>query len=180
MLSAAKKSWECYNAMKSKWTNDVAIRAIASKCPCYKQVRLELDWICENRRHDPDNVQAAVKFIWDGLKVAKVIPNDGWAVNKGTTHLHPRIGDRAGVYVKIIDASEGEKCNDMSKDSSRQPTTPRRKGKSVTFSGSSSIARQVQNTQAGPSRRPSVSPAYSQLSDEEYLADLRRRLAVTT
>ena len=35
-------------------------------------------WVCEDKRTDPDNITVGAKFILDGLQEAGIIEGDGW------------------------------------------------------------------------------------------------------
>lgn len=52
-------------------------------------------------RRDPDNIAAAVKFIWDGLVEAGVIPNDGWKENGGWSNHFEVDKDNPRIEVVI-------------------------------------------------------------------------------
>lgn len=43
-------------------------------------------WHVKDKRTDPDNIAFAVKFIFDALVLAKVIPNDTMAYVKSISH----------------------------------------------------------------------------------------------
>ncbi len=94
-----------YSKVKRSWTATVAWCAKAAHLPKLARVRCEFEWVSKDKRHDPDNVEAAQKFVWDGLKQAGVIENDGWDQNAGSEHHHS-VGPKPGVWVTIIDASE--------------------------------------------------------------------------
>ena len=81
IVAAAKAHYHKYNDMKR--TNTELVSWVANKIPNKKKIFLDITWIEKNRRRDPDNIAAAVKFIWDGLVEAGVIPNDGWNQNGG-------------------------------------------------------------------------------------------------
>ena len=51
-----------------------------------------LTWYCENERTDPDNIEFAKKYIFDGLIEAGIIENDGWKQVAGTMSFF-RIGE---------------------------------------------------------------------------------------
>ena len=90
-----------YSRMKAEWTATIAWIIKAAHIPHMERIRLEFDWVSKDKRHDPDNIEAGQKFIWDSLKLAGVIDNDGWAQNAGTTHRH-RIAEKPGVWVTVI------------------------------------------------------------------------------
>ena len=95
--------------MKAKWTEDIVWLIKAAGIPKgLSRVRCEFEWVSMNRQHDPDNIEVAQKFIWDALcdpkkgrPGARVIPNDGWDQNAGSTHRHS-IGAKPGVWVTVI------------------------------------------------------------------------------
>ncbi len=93
-----------YSRMKADWTSTIAWIIRAAHVPKMKRVRCEFTWVSANRKHDPDNIEAAQKFIWDALVIAGVLENDGWAQNAGSSHRHV-LGPAAGVFVDVIDAS---------------------------------------------------------------------------
>lgn len=98
-----------YSAMKAKWTGDIVMHILASRVPKgLKRIACEFQWVSVNRQHDPDNIEAAQKFVWDALcppgkgkPGAGIIPNDGWDENAGSRHFHT-IGPRAGVWVTVV------------------------------------------------------------------------------
>jgi hypothetical protein len=96
-----------YAAMKRQWTQHVAFHVIASRVPFAERVRLELAWVetinQNGAARDPDNIEAGQKFIWDGLKAAKRIPDDKMANNAGTSHTYGA-GPKPGVWVTVIPA----------------------------------------------------------------------------
>ena len=81
IIAAAKSHYHAYNNMKRENT-ELATWAF-KKAPKKERVFLDITWYCKTRRRDPDNIAAAVKFIWDGLVEAGVIENDGWKQNGG-------------------------------------------------------------------------------------------------
>jgi hypothetical protein len=109
MIAAAKGSGGkglAYSAMKSKWTNDIAFLIRAAKIPRgLTRILCAFEWVSRDRRHDPDNIEAAQKFIWDALKLSGVLPNDGWEQNAGSTHSHrvAEEGERPGVWVTVME-----------------------------------------------------------------------------
>src|SRR5690554_3458067 len=76
-----KGNYQPYSQIKSIYTNLVQCKTY--KLPKLNRVFLEITWYAKDKRKDPDNIAAAVKFIWDGLVLAGVIPNDGWNENGG-------------------------------------------------------------------------------------------------
>ena len=35
-------------------------------------------WMCKDKRHDPDNVMAGMKFVFDGMVAAGLVAGDRW------------------------------------------------------------------------------------------------------
>lgn len=84
IVDAAKRGnrrYQPYNKMKRE--NTELVSWVSKKVPKKKRIFLEITWIEQDMRRDPDNIASAVKFIWDGLVEAGVIPNDGWKENGG-------------------------------------------------------------------------------------------------
>jgi Holliday junction resolvase RusA-like endonuclease len=98
IIAAAKVHYGKYSSMKKEETNAVAWPA--KKLSCYSAVKLEITWYCKNRRKDPDNIAAAVKFIFDGLVKAGKLENDGWEENKGWTNIFKV--DKKNPRVEIV------------------------------------------------------------------------------
>ncbi len=65
-----------YSTMKRAWTLACANAAKRAGIPLLQRARFVFVWHEPNGRRDPDNVAAAVKFIFDGLVDACVLPND--------------------------------------------------------------------------------------------------------
>ena len=102
IIDAAKKGrgkYQPYADMKKENTN--LVTWVAKKIPRKKRVFLEITWITKDKRRDPDNIAAAVKFIWDGLVSAGVIPNDGWNENGGWSNKFDIDKDNPRIEVTI-------------------------------------------------------------------------------
>lgn len=101
-----------YPRLKAKWTSDIVWCIKAAIPPKgMTRVRCRFDWVSADRRHDPDNIEAAQKFVWDALSPprngkpgAGVIPNDGWDENAGSEHHH-EVGARPGVWVTVMEVA---------------------------------------------------------------------------
>lgn len=89
-----------YARMKREWTHLVKNRAIAERLKPVSRAHFAFRWQCGDRRHNPDNIAAAKKFILDGLVVAGVIANDGWNEVAGFSDDWTLAG-RVGVQVTI-------------------------------------------------------------------------------
>ena len=81
IIDAAKSSKYKYADLKR--VNTDAVAWTAKRLPKANRLYLKITWVCKDKMKDPDNIAAAVKFIWDGLVEGGVIPNDGWKQNAG-------------------------------------------------------------------------------------------------
>lgn len=102
IVKAAKSHYHQYNNMKRENTEIVAWNS--KKIPKQKRIFLEITWVEQNMLRDPDNIASAVKFIWDGLVAAGVIPNDGWKENGGWSNQFKvdKNNPRIEVVIKSI------------------------------------------------------------------------------
>jgi len=111
MLAAAKSGHgkgNAYARMKSEWTEIVALEAKSKRLkPIPGKVRVFCQWFEVRANRDPDNIHAGVKFILDGLVVAKVIGGDSQRYIKQIAHwVHPanKVNDGTdspGVLVEL-------------------------------------------------------------------------------
>lgn len=81
IINASKSHYQVYRRLKKE--NTELIIWNCKKLPNMKSVYLDITWYCKNKRRDPDNIAAAVKFIFDGLVEGGVLENDGWQQNMG-------------------------------------------------------------------------------------------------
>ena len=98
--SAARKHRMAAAAMKKKWTlhcRDIFLTKPAK----FEMIDIELLHICENKRSDPDNISANIKFILDGAVKASIIKNDGWKQIRRITHRFDVENQKPGVYVTL-------------------------------------------------------------------------------
>lgn len=77
MIDAARANRYASAEMKKSNTELVAWCVKRAKIPKMKRVSLSVAWYEPNEKRDPDNIEAAVKFILDGLVAAGVLENDG-------------------------------------------------------------------------------------------------------
>ena len=98
IISASKSHYQAYRRMKGENTN--AVTWLSKKVPRMGRVFLEITWYCKDRKRDPDNIAAAVKFIFDGLVEGGVIENDGWKQNGGWSNAFKI--DKENPRVEII------------------------------------------------------------------------------
>lgn len=71
--------WSQYADYKKGYDGIVAGAAKQQQLtPVKKQVDVHVTWCCKDKRKDKDNIAAGIKFILDGLKLAKIIPDDNW------------------------------------------------------------------------------------------------------
>jgi hypothetical protein len=87
-----------YGTAKKAWTGRIALLARVKLKPVVAAY-FTFVHVCADRRTDPDNFcGVAQKVTLDGLKKAKVIPNDGWGQVLGLAHYWS-VGERPGFCV---------------------------------------------------------------------------------
>jgi Holliday junction resolvase RusA-like endonuclease len=97
IIDSAKRSRYVYAKMKIDGDELVAWSALSQKLPKSIKADYEITWICKDQTFDKDNIMAGQKFIFDGLRLAGNIKNDGWKQIGDVTHrfrvdkLNPRI-----------------------------------------------------------------------------------------
>ena len=79
IISASKDHWGSYSSLKKTNTQIVAYCAKQATKRNNKKIDLDITWHCKNKKKDKDNIMAGTKFILDGLVMAGIIQNDGWA-----------------------------------------------------------------------------------------------------
>jgi Holliday junction resolvase RusA-like endonuclease len=90
-----------YGRLKAQWTSLVANLARAAKLePLRGPVYVSLVWREASRRRDPDNVEAGVKAVLDGLVEAGVLEGDGWRHIAAISHVFT-IDANPGVHVTL-------------------------------------------------------------------------------
>lgn len=103
-IATAKSSRYAAGTIKRVETERVAYAAREVPPVTDYPVDLHLTWYRTNRRSDPDNIQFAIKFVLDGLQVAKVIRQDTWACIGKITHECKIDKDNPGVSISIQEA----------------------------------------------------------------------------
>lgn len=90
MINASKRNKYAYVKMKDEAINSVAWAVKQSFKRTVVFIPSPADyiitWYCPNRKKDKDNVQAGVKFIFDGLQHIGLLKNDGWKEIGDVTH----------------------------------------------------------------------------------------------
>ena len=94
--------------MKKNWTAAVKYHALKAcykiPMPTFRQIFVTLTWYEPDRRRDPDNIAAAIKFVLDGMVNVGLIPNDGWKNIAGIEHRFAVDKNSPGVRVNITEA----------------------------------------------------------------------------
>ena len=87
-------------SQKKQYTNlvDKMVSGKVSPLPEETPLVWHFHWICKNRKHDPDNISAGAKFIFDGLQKAGIITGDGWKQVSAILHTF-EVGKPVGVRV---------------------------------------------------------------------------------
>lgn len=98
IISMSKRHHMAYSSEKKKFTEIVAWHC--KRLPeVVGPVTVVCTWYRKNRRSDPDNVAAGLKFALDGLVLGGVLKNDGWSDIGDITHRF-RV-DKANPRVEV-------------------------------------------------------------------------------
>lgn len=103
MIDAARIHRMRSAEQKKMYTELVMWYAKKVKIPRMGRVSLNITWYEPNQKRDPDNVQSAVKYIWDGLVAAGVLANDGWKQQGPVTHIMQIDRDKPRIEVEIME-----------------------------------------------------------------------------
>jgi hypothetical protein len=98
---------DAYSALKAQWATRVLAHAREQRIEHFPNGALFHFHIVEvDRRRDKDNLASgASKFILDGLKHAKVIPDDGWEYVHGLSFSWDVCPTKASVTVTLTEAT---------------------------------------------------------------------------
>lgn len=91
--------------IKREWTETVAWLAREME-PLAGPVHVRCRWIAPNRRRDPDNVAAAIKYVLDGLVAGGLLPGDGWRYIRSISHTFEVDGEAPGVEIILQEDEE--------------------------------------------------------------------------
>jgi hypothetical protein len=97
-----------YAKLKKQWTENICWLAKAAQVAKVVTYRLDILWVepihKNGAQRDRDNIEGGgVKFLNDGLKLAKIIPDDKPANYLGSTHHHAQ-GAKPGAWVTVIES----------------------------------------------------------------------------
>ena len=106
IIAESKSHWGNYSSLKKANTQLVAFCIKQATKRKYKKIDLDITWYCKNKRKDKDNIMAGgLKMILDGLVVAGVIQNDGWA-HIGSINNHFEVDkNNPRVEIKITEVA---------------------------------------------------------------------------
>ncbi len=106
IIAESKNHWGSYSSLKKANTQLVAFCTKQATKRKYKKIDLDITWYCKNKRKDKDNIMAGgLKMILDGLVVAGVIQNDGWA-HIGSINNHFEVDkNNPRVEIKITEVA---------------------------------------------------------------------------
>ena len=100
ITSAARGNRYIAAKQKREYTEMVALCAKAAKLPQMDKVDVTINWFEPDKMRDKDNIHAGTKFIFDGLIMAKIIPNDNWAHIGDITYRYDV--DRRNPRIEVI------------------------------------------------------------------------------
>ena len=87
-----------YAKIKKQWT--AAAQSAAAGVPPLTRARFTFIWHEVAKRRNPDNIAAGVKFVYDGLVAAGVLPNDGW--NEIASWSNEFVVDKGSPGVEVV------------------------------------------------------------------------------
>ena len=97
-FGAVYRQWKKEKDEAIAWRIKDQLRGVKITCNCAMVIR----WYSQTRGTDPDNIEAAKKYICDALQWAGTIKNDGWKELGGNTlheHYVDPINPRIEVYL---------------------------------------------------------------------------------
>ena len=100
--AAARTHYHTAAQLKDLWTSHVA-RIFAGSGQRYNRVKVHFRFLEPNRRRDPDNIIAAMKYILDGIVAADIIKKDGWTQIAGLTFEWEVVERDPGVIVTVTE-----------------------------------------------------------------------------
>ncbi len=94
-----------YAKMKRKWDTILCKEIIDAKISPIDKIFIHMLWCEKNKRRDPDNTAAFIKFILDALQKTGIIKNDNLDYVSGWKNNFI-IGENRGVEVKLYETIE--------------------------------------------------------------------------
>ena len=107
IVAASKSHWGGYSKLKGEFTELVVNSS--QGLDRMESVAVQCDWYAKDRRTDPDNIAAGVKFILDGLVASNVLDNDGWGQISGIIHTFNVDKDSPRVEITLREAGPNER-----------------------------------------------------------------------
>jgi len=102
IIKGAKHSPYVYAKEKRRLTDLVCLLAMAGLKPVTEPAYVHCHWYEHDLRRDPDNIAAGIKFVLDGLVLAKILPDDNRTWITGLQHtFHPIDRRNPRVVVEI-------------------------------------------------------------------------------
>ena len=101
IIAESKIYWGKY--AKSKKGYDMIVAAFAKRLKPVRSYPVEIHccWRTADRRKDPDNIAAGIKFILDGLVKAGILRGDGFSEVSKITHEFTVDKSNIGVEVTL-------------------------------------------------------------------------------
>ena len=101
IIAKSKQHYAVYSKMKKKYTELVVYQSAGMAA--IGKADFVITWYCKNKRKDPDNLSAGIKFLLDGLVEAGVMENDGWGNVNTLTHIFRIDKENPRVEVEIFE-----------------------------------------------------------------------------
>ena len=107
--AAARGNKFCGAALKHKHTNRVAMAALRCRDTAWVPMRrfhVRVMWRCRNKRKDPDNITAGIKYLLDGLVSGAIVTGDRWANVLSISHTWTVDKEAPGVVVELVEVTD--------------------------------------------------------------------------
>lgn len=90
-----------YGKLKREWEQAIGLCIRHAKLKPVKKAVITYHWQEPNRRRDPSNITAAIKFIEDALVSSGTLHDDGWDEIAGISHSFTVDKRNPGVTVTL-------------------------------------------------------------------------------
>ncbi len=101
VYNAGKRKFYQYSKDKKHFQEKIADLAFAQGLKPMQRVRVTVTFRERRIARDPDNIQAGIKFILDGLVQARILPDDNFAVVRKIIYEFKTNADQDEIKVEL-------------------------------------------------------------------------------
>ncbi len=105
IVAVSKLHPKAYSREKRHYTDMIATLAHGME-RTWQRVSVQCHWYSQDKRRDPDNIAAGVKYILDGLVTAGVLQGDGWRYVASVSHQFDVDKKRPRVEVQLEEVED--------------------------------------------------------------------------